>query len=69
MEVEAKFQPWDWSTKEKQDKIYDTPSDHVGFLVKSANSLPEIWFCRFHLCSYCHFSVSPVTTILTKRSN
>lgn len=69
MEVEAKSEPWDWSTKEKQDKIYDTPSDHVGFLVKSANSLPEIWFCIFHLCSYCHFSVSPVTTILTKRSN
>lgn len=69
MEAEAKFEPWDWSAKEKQDKTCDIHSDHDGFWVKSANSLPEVGFCRFHFCSWCNFSVSPVTTMLTKRSN
>ena len=39
MEVEVKFEPWDWSTKEKPDKMCDTPRDHDGFLVKSANKI------------------------------
>lgn len=67
--MEVKFEPWDWSIKEKQDKTCDTPSDLDGFSVKSANSLPEIGFCRVHLCGCHHFSLSLVTTMLTKRSN